>query len=113
MFILQLAGAAITTSDDNSTINTGLKIYTAGVALQQIFIFCFIGLSIVFTRRLARECDSEKQKRVRPLLYTIYLSLTLISVRITHYPGDILMRGASTERFLPISAVVPCYLPHH
>ncbi|CEJ57908.1 hypothetical protein PMG11_06585 [Penicillium brasilianum] len=92
MFILQLAGAAITTSDDNATVNTGLHIYTAGVVLQQFFIFCFFGLSIVFKSRLARECDSEKQKRVRPLLYTIYLSLALISFRvifrIIEFAGD-------------------------
>ncbi|KAF7712522.1 RTA-like protein [Penicillium ucsense] len=92
MFIIQLAGAAITTSDDNSTVNIGLHIYTAGVALQQFFILCFIGLSIVFNRRLAKECDNEKQKRVRPLLYTIYLSLALISFRvifrIIEFAGD-------------------------
>lgn len=80
MFILQLAGAAITTSNDNSTINTGLHIYTAGVALQQFFIVCFIVLSVIFRRRLARECDPEKAKSVQPLLYTLYLSLALISV---------------------------------
>lgn len=80
MFILQLAGAAITTSDDNSTINTGLHIYTAGVALQQFFIICFTVLSVIFRRRLSRECDPERAKSVQPLLYTLYLSLALISV---------------------------------
>lgn len=94
MFILQLAGAAITTSDDNATVNTGLHIYTTGVVLQQFFIFCFFGLSIVFKSRLARECDSEKQKRVRPLLYTKYLSLALISVLL---PRDVFTQSASTN----------------
>ena len=94
MFILQLAGAAITTSTNNSTVNMGLHIYTAGVALQQFFIVCFIGFTIVFRHRLIRECSAERVRSLMPLLYTLYVSLGLISV-YHHLRSDILGRRGS------------------
>ncbi|KAJ5734846.1 hypothetical protein N7533_013249 [Penicillium manginii] len=117
MFILQLAGAAITTSDDNSTINTGLHIYTAGVALQQFFIICFTVLSVIFRRRLSRECDPERAKSVQPLLYTLYLSLALISFRvifrIIEFAGDNTSKLATTisnhEIFIYIFDSLPMF----
>lgn len=79
-FLLQLGGAAITTSTDNKTINIGLHVYTAGVVLQQCFIFCFLALSIAFRRRLKKECDPEKANGSELVLNTIWVSLALISV---------------------------------
>ncbi|KAL2401273.1 putative lipid transporter atnI [Exophiala dermatitidis] len=91
-FLLQLGGAAITTSTDNKTVNIGLHVYTAGVALQQCFIFCFLALSIAFRRRLKKECDPEKANGSELVLNTIWVSLALISLRIifriVEFAGD-------------------------
>lgn len=116
--MIQLAGAAITTSTDNNTILAGLHTYTAGVTLQQFFIFCFVGLTTIFYRRMKRECDEEKIRSVRFLLYTLYASLTLISV--SHGETEIFLPRSSPSFATPSLRLtripffqVPSYLPYY
>jgi len=45
-----------------------LHICTAGVVLQQFFIFVFIMFAIACERRLTRECDAEKATNAKRLL---------------------------------------------
>jgi len=70
----------MTISKNFQTLQNGLHIYTAGVALQEFFIFCFILLVYQFQRRLSRECNRESVLKARKLLYVMYISLGLISV---------------------------------
>jgi len=79
-FIIQIAGGLMTISKNFQTLQNGLHIYTAGVALQEFFIFCFILLVYQFQRRLSRECNRESVLKARKLLYVMYISLGLISV---------------------------------
>jgi peptidoglycan/LPS O-acetylase OafA/YrhL len=70
----------MTISKNFQTLQNGLHIYTAGVALQEFFIFCFLFLVYQFQRRLSRECTRERVLEARKLLYVMYISLGLISV---------------------------------
>jgi hypothetical protein len=53
-----------------------------GIGLQQFFIFVFLGLAIrLHTQLLTLERNGTGKKNWRPLLFTLYASLGLISVR--------------------------------
>lgn len=56
-FVVQLIGGLMTSGTDLSpqTVQTGLNIYTGGVALQLAFIFVFICLSIRFRQALKQQ----------------------------------------------------------
>lgn len=78
---------------DPQQIKRGLDIYTGGTALQQLFIFVFIGLMVVFQRRCSQvdmsagyspvtveEPSSAVKKSWKPLLYALYAALFFITV---------------------------------
>jgi hypothetical protein len=71
----------MTISKNFHTLQNGLHIYTAGVALQEFFIVVFITLVITFQRRLSAH-SPERYAEVKRLLYVLYLSLGLITFRI-------------------------------
>ena len=71
----------MTISENFNTLQNGLHIYTAGVALQEFFIFCFLFLVFTFQRRLSREVEREKVQESKKLLFVLFASLGLISVR--------------------------------
>lgn len=79
-FIIQLAGALFAISRNVATSKSGFHIYTAGVALQQFFILCFIVLATVFHRPLKANRNVQSAKSGERLLYTMYAALFLISV---------------------------------
>lgn len=81
-FIIQLGGGLLTVSKNFNTQNNGLHIYTAGVALQEFFILCFVFLVFTFQKRFAREADPSKAGGAKRLLLILYVSLGLISFRI-------------------------------
>lgn len=95
-FFVQAIGAVMTTSHGaGNEVQIGLHVYTAGVALQEVFILLFLGLMIVFHRRalqlespFARIENTDDVEEVfvpkrnwRGLLYALYAVLFLISVR--------------------------------
>lgn len=90
-FIVQAAGGIMASPGGSSgTMQTGLHIYTGGVALQELFILCFLGLMVVFHRKalqmtkspipLGNDMESNRPKRWKGLLYTLYVVLAFISV---------------------------------
>jgi hypothetical protein len=74
----------MTISKNFQTLQRGLHIYTAGVALQEFFILCFLFLVYQFQRRLSRDCTKERVLEARKLLFIMYISLALISVCFLH-----------------------------
>jgi len=106
-FLIQIVGAVITTSTNNTTILAGLHIYTADVALQQTFIFCFCVLVYHFRKCLARECDPKEVKSLRTLLYTLYPSLSLISVKASSF------KTAICSELILLPSPVPSSLPNY
>lgn len=77
----------LTVSDDPQIEQKGLHIYTGGVALQQFFILCFISLALRFHHQLlsGRNVLDIKLLNAKKLLYVLYTSLGLITVRF-HLP---------------------------
>lgn len=74
----------MTISNNLKTLQNGLHIYTAGVALQEFFILCFMFLVVTFQRRLEREEANEAGiKQAKRLILVSYMALGLISVRIS------------------------------
>lgn len=75
----------MTISKDFQTLQNGLHIYTAGVALQQFFIICFLCFVFHFNRRIKRECPDRIAEAHR-LLWVMYFALTMISVSSNFAP---------------------------
>ena len=71
----------MTTNKNSGNSQTGLHIYTAGVALQEAVILCFVGLCIMFQRRLKAESTTPGASKVNRLMFILYFTLTMITVR--------------------------------
>jgi len=95
----------MTISKNIKTLQRGLNIYTAGVALQEFFILCFIFLVVTFQRRFKREeSDPLRIKQANRLVIVTYISLALISVSLPNSP---------TSRMHQLTYLAPYYLPPH
>lgn len=89
-FAVQAAGGVMTSPGGaGGTVQIGLHIYTGGVAMQELFIFCFLGLMVVFHRKAFRLDDDERcmgseegrmPRGWKALLYTLYAVPVFISV---------------------------------
>lgn len=90
-FIVQLAGASITTQREvpTSTIMLGIHIYMGGIGLQELFVLIFGALTIHLHRRMVQMenyggLDNEKTTRGsvswRWLFAALYAALILITV---------------------------------
>ena len=87
-FLVQAAGAVLTSMDDNSKVMLGLHTYMGGIGLQEAFIICFLGLTIHLHRKMIEMENAgqglEKLSQCafpwRWLFYSIYLALGLITV---------------------------------
>lgn len=99
----------MTVSNNYNTLNNGLHIYTAGVAMQEFFIICFLALVFTFQRRLSREePDPLRIKGAKELLLVLYVSLGLISV--CNFPSfSIPYHLLQTTNIMEVSNSIP----HH
>ncbi|KAI9848829.1 MAG: hypothetical protein M1837_006345 [Sclerophora amabilis] len=87
-FIIQLVGGGMAgNGQPPETIKKGIDIYMGGIGLQEFFIIVFLAFAIKFhLQMLAMEKRGELvgtgKEKWRILLYALYTSLLLISVRI-------------------------------
>ncbi|KAJ7735329.1 RTA1 like protein-domain-containing protein [Mycena metata] len=83
-FVIQLVGGSLAgPTAPESEVFKGIHIYMGGIGLQQFFIFIFLGLAARLHRQLqALERNGTGKKNWRPLLFTLYASLGLITIRI-------------------------------
>lgn len=85
-FVVQLIGGAqATNTAPPDQALRGIRIYMAGISLQEAFILVFVGFAVAFHMQLligekTGEFERTDKKSWRRLLYTIYLSLLLITV---------------------------------
>jgi hypothetical protein len=89
-FLVQLAGAAMTTGTgtETQTVLTGIHIYMGGIGMQEFFILCFLGLTIQLHRTILHmerdgQLSMEKAQGAfswRWLFYSIYFALGMITV---------------------------------
>lgn len=65
-------------------VKTGLNIYTGGTALQQAFIFVFLGLMLSFHRGAsplrAGVSVQSRWREWKPLLFALYGALVCITL---------------------------------
>ena len=121
-FFIQAIGGSILsqgTNESTKQLNLGLHIYMAGIGIQEGFILFFATLAIMFHRRmiqLEREgiLELKGQLSWRPLLYTLYASLTLITVRIifrlVQYASGFLSTIPTHEAYFYALEALPMFL---
>ncbi|KAF8587695.1 RTA1-domain-containing protein, partial [Ramaria rubella] len=80
-FIVQGGGATMLSSNDPKTIELGLHVYMGGVGLQELFIIFFSFLAISFHKKV-KNLNTGRTTKWKPLLYTLYASLVLITIRV-------------------------------
>ncbi|RDL40271.1 Uncharacterized protein BP5553_00250 [Venustampulla echinocandica] len=83
-FIIQIGGGIMVTSKNENTKKMGLHIYTGGLVLQEAFILFFLYLVVTFQRRLKKEATLEERRDAKRLLLFLYITLTLISLRVIY-----------------------------
>ncbi|KAJ7243549.1 RTA1 domain-containing protein [Mycena rebaudengoi] len=83
-FVIQLIGGTLAGPlASEAEVFKGIHLYMGGIGLQQFFIFIFLGLAVCLQRQLqALERNGTGKKNWRPLLFTLYASLGLITIRI-------------------------------
>jgi hypothetical protein len=83
-FFVQLIGASIVSGTNVApkTMQLGLHIYMGGIGMQQFFICIFAGLAVVFHREMlaVQRSGMVAKPGWKRLLYTLYVSLVLITV---------------------------------
>ncbi|KAF8194801.1 RTA1 like protein-domain-containing protein [Mycena galopus ATCC 62051] len=83
-FVIQLIGGSLAgPTAPESEVFKGIHIYMGGIGLQQFFIFIVLALAARLHRQLQRlERTGTGKTNWRPLLFTLYASLGLITIRI-------------------------------
>jgi hypothetical protein len=85
-FIVQGVGGSMASGGgtDPESVMLGIHVYMGGIGLQELFILIFLSLAIMFHRRMLRggEIITGAKPSWKPLLYALYASLGLITIRI-------------------------------
>ncbi|KAL1953953.1 hypothetical protein VTO42DRAFT_1999 [Malbranchea cinnamomea] len=85
-FLVQgVAGSLMSSEDSPDLVKIGIKIYMAGVGIQELFIVIFSGLAMRFHYKM-NQIDAVQPSLLpwRSLLYTVYAGLFLITLRIIY-----------------------------
>ncbi|KAI9754743.1 MAG: hypothetical protein M1815_005442 [Lichina confinis] len=85
-FVVQAVGGIMASPTASpEVIKAGINVYMGGMGLQQFFILCFVGLMVVFQRRitsLEQSGQAIRERPWRPALYALHAVLLCITVRI-------------------------------
>ncbi|KAM0297977.1 hypothetical protein ACHAPM_009259 [Fusarium culmorum] len=93
LFLVQGTGGVMlsNTDADSDTIDIGMKVYMAGVALQLAVVLVFSGITVFFYFKL-RQLEGRSMGRMKWLIWTMVVVLMLIVVSIlcpfTCYQAD-------------------------
>ena len=98
--IEQVIGAVSTVATNVNTQKVGFDIYTGGVGLQQAFLFFFTALVVVFHLRMRdpRHRAPSRPANWKPILFTLYASITFLSIRILYRIVEFGRGANSTEQ---------------
>ncbi|EFW20458.1 hypothetical protein D8B26_003164 [Coccidioides posadasii str. Silveira] len=84
-FLVQGTGGSMLSGDDPKTVNLGKYIYMGGIGFQEFFILIFFALAVRFHYKMNYvETIHPPAYRWRPLLYTVYAGLVLITIRVIY-----------------------------
>jgi hypothetical protein len=90
-FLVQATGGVMASSgpgESQSAVNRGLHIYMGGLGLQQLAILVFssmvvrLHVDLVQLERSGALAEAGKERGWKKLVYTLYASLTFITIRI-------------------------------
>ena len=119
-FIVQGVGGSMASEGPDESVENvmlGIHVYMSGIGLQQLFILLFVSLAIVFHRRilvLERQAALFGKPSWRPLLYALYTTLALITVRIifrlVQYSAGILSSIPTHEAYFYCFEALPMSL---
>ncbi|KAK2873841.1 hypothetical protein FQN49_002026 [Arthroderma sp. PD_2] len=114
-FLTQGSSTTLLNSDSTGSMKIGLYLYMGGIGLQELFILIFVGLSIRFQKKMIIVEQAECPKNSwRPLLYTVYASLALITIRIIYrlvqYSGGLHTALATNEAAFYCLDAAPMFL---
>ena len=121
-FVVQAVGGIMASPTASpEVIKAGINVYMGGMGLQQFFILCFVGLMVVFQRRitsLEQSGQAIRERPWRPALYALHAVLLCITVRTR---SMILPRSTMTirsletpgrRRLISSGCLGPDHLPH-
>ncbi|KAK2767792.1 hypothetical protein FQN54_003951 [Arachnomyces sp. PD_36] len=116
-FLIQGSSSSLMSSDDDpELVKTGINIYMGGIGAQQLFILLFAVLAARFQREMTHlEATSTATTTPtvpwRRLLYTLYISLACITIRIIYrlveYSGGMYTSIATSEAAFYCLEAVP------
>ena len=106
--------------ESTDAVMAGIHVYMAGIGIQEFFILIFLWLAISFHRRtLFLEKSGalvtvQLNPRWRPLLYTLYTTLGLITIRIIYrlvqYSAGVLSTIPTHEVYFYCFDALPMFL---
>ncbi|KAI9745827.1 MAG: hypothetical protein M1818_000508 [Claussenomyces sp. TS43310] len=103
-FTIQATGGIMDSDFSPEADKIGLHIYTAGIALQELFVLGFVGLLISFHRKMASGFGNvERGMGWRTLAWAMYATLALITVRIIYRLAEFANGGTSGPTILSTS----------
>ncbi|KAK9773421.1 putative RTA1 like protein-domain-containing protein [Seiridium cardinale] len=85
-FVIQLVGGSMSgpTSSAEDQLRA-IHIYMGGIGMQEIFIVGFLCLAVKFQREIKRDRNTVVDRKAGlSILYALYFSLTMITVRIIY-----------------------------
>ncbi|KDQ51946.1 hypothetical protein JAAARDRAFT_40566 [Jaapia argillacea MUCL 33604] len=113
--LIQGTGGSLTTTRGNSKLITlGLHIYMGGIGMQEFFILLFTGMAIRFHKKAIATGDLlGRPTDWRALLYVLYATLTLITIRICYrlaeFSSGIINTLTTHEAFFYCLEAVPMF----
>ena len=122
-FAVQAVGGSMAsggTQESAASVMAGIHVYMAGIGIQEFFILVFLGLAITFHRRILFLEKSGALVTVhlnpkwRPLLYTLYVTLGFITIRIifrlVQYSAGVLSNIPTHEVYFYCFEALPMFL---
>ncbi|KAK2784437.1 hypothetical protein FQN52_009018 [Onygenales sp. PD_12] len=116
-FLVQGSSSSLMSSDDLKMVDIGIKIYMGGIALQQLFILLFFILASRFQQQMTHlEQHTTHNTTItthpwRRLLYALYATLLLITLRIifrlVEFSGGLESKIATSEAAFYVLDAVP------
>ncbi|KAH6687225.1 RTA1 like protein-domain-containing protein [Plectosphaerella plurivora] len=82
LFFVQATGGSMLENEDPASAKMGLYIYMAGIGVQQGILLLFLLIMIKFNINVHQQ-GLDRPTSWRRLLYSLYIVLALISIRIT------------------------------
>lgn len=111
-FLVQASGGMMLSNTDPSLTNIGLKVYMGGIGLQQAFLFVFLALTCLFYKKI-RQHGYTRATDYQWLLYIIWISVALITVRIIfrlrEFSAGVNSAVPHTESFQYLFDAVPMF----